>query len=277
MIYKLLQRRSALIGLLLIIMIAVVAVFAPYLTPHDPFEQVLSRRLQPPSIDHICGTDGYGRDILSRIMMGSRISLMVGFLSVAIGVGSGATLGLISGYMGGGVDNIIMRGVDIMLSFPGVLLALVIVAVLGPGLFNVVIAIGVWSIPIYTRLVRGEALAVKEEAYVEAARAIGSRHIEIILRHILRNCVAPIIVLSTLRFATSILSAASLSFLGLGAQPPTPDWGTMLSDGRKYLSTAWWIATTPGIALMLIVLGFNLVGDGLRDVFDPKTTRTRTG
>ena len=273
MLYKLLRHKSAFTGLILIFAFAVVAIFAPYLTPHDPFEQRLLSRLAPPSWDHICGTDGHGRDILSRIIMGSRISLMIGALSVIIGVGIGSMLGLIAGYAGGYIDDIIMRAMDIMISFPGVLLALVVVAILGPGLFNVVLAIGVWSIPVFARLVRSEALAIKEEDYVTAARAIGCNDVVIILRHVLRNCFAPILVLITLRFATSILSAASLSFLGLGAQPPTPDWGTMLSDGKDYLSNAWWVATCPGIAIMLIVLGFNLLGDSLRDVLDPKMTR----
>jgi len=267
---KLTQNNNAIFGLTVIFMTLIVAIFAPYIAPHEPNEQHLLNRLNPPSMKHPLGTDGHGRDLLSRIIFGSRISLMIGLISIGIGLGLGVPLGLTAGYFGGVYEEVVMRGIDILMSFPGILLALVVVAILGPGLFNVMVAIGVWSVPIFTRMVRGSTLSIKEEEFIEAARAIGLGDFKIILKQVLPNCLAPILVLSSLRLATAILSAAALSFLGLGAQPPTPDWGAMLSAGREYLRVAWWFSTFPGLAIMFVVLGFNLLGDGLRDILDPK-------
>ncbi|MBS3737127.1 ABC transporter permease [Candidatus Bipolaricaulota bacterium] len=267
---KLATNNNAIFGLTVIFITLIVAIFAPYIAPHGPNEQHLLDRLNPPSMKHPLGTDGHGRDLLSRIIFGSRISLMIGLISIGIGLGLGVPLGLTAGYFGGIYEEIVMRGIDILMSFPGILLALVVVAILGPGLFNVMVAIGVWSIPIFTRMVRGSTLSIKEEEFIEAARSIGLGDFKIILKQVLPNCLAPILVLSSLRLATAILSAAALSFLGLGAQPPTPDWGAMLSAGREYLRVAWWFSTFPGLAIMFVVLGFNLLGDGLRDILDPK-------
>jgi peptide/nickel transport system permease protein len=267
---RLLRSKSAVIGLIIIAIIIAVALLAPYLAPHDPYDQHLLKRLSPPSKTHLLGTDGHGRDLLSRIIYGSRISLTIGLISIGIGLGIGVPLGLAAGYGGRVWDDAIMRLIDIMLAFPGILLALAVVAILGPGLFNVMVAIGIWSIPMFTRIVRGSVLSLKEEDYIEGALAVGASKFRVGVRHLLPNCIAPIMVLASLRLATAILSAAALSFLGLGAQPPTPDWGAMLAEGRKYLRTAWWFATFPGLAIMFTVLGFNLLGDGLRDVLDPR-------
>ncbi|MFP4589381.1 MAG: nickel transporter permease [Candidatus Acetothermia bacterium] len=272
--FKLLKRlftnKNAAFGLAVIFITVIVAVAAPHIAPHNPFEQNLLNRLKPPSLENPLGTDGHGRDLLSRVIFGSRISLQVGLISVGIGLGIGVPLGLIAGYFGGVPGEFIMRLIDVMMSFPGILLALVVVAVLGPGLFNVMVAIGIWSVPMFTRVVRGSTLSLREEQFIEAAKALGAGDLKIIFKHVLPNCLAPILVLSTLRLATAILSAAALSFLGLGAQPPTPDWGAMLSAGRNYLRNAWWFSTFPGLAIMFVVLGFNLLGDGLRDILDPK-------
>ncbi len=267
---KLAKNNNAVFGISVIVFTLVVAIFAPYIAPHQPNEQELLNRLKPPSLKHPLGTDGHGRDILSRVIFGSRISLLIGLISIGIGLGIGLPMGLTAGFFGGVYEEVIMRTIDIMMSFPGILLALVVVAILGPGLFNVMIAIGIWSIPIFTRIVRGSTLSLREEQFIEASRALGVGDFKIMIKHVLPNCLAPILVLSSLRLATAILSAAALSFLGLGAQPPTPDWGAMLSAGRQYLRGAWWFSTFPGLAIMFVVLGFNLLGDGLRDVLDPK-------
>lgn len=267
---KLAKNNNAIFGLSVILFTLVVAIFAPFIAPHQPNEQELLNRLKPPSLKHPLGTDGHGRDILSRVIFGSRISLLIGLISIGIGLGVGVPMGLTAGFFGGAYEEVIMRTIDIMMSFPGILLALVVVAILGPGLFNVMIAIGIWSIPIFTRIVRGSTLSLREEQFIEAARALGVGDFKIMVKHVLPNCLAPILVLSSLRLATAILSAAALSFLGLGAQPPTPDWGAMLSAGRNFLREAWWFSTFPGLAIMFVVLGFNLLGDGLRDVLDPK-------
>lgn len=267
---KLAKNNNAAFGVLVILCTLVVAIFAPYIAPYQPNEQELLNRLNPPTLKHPLGTDGHGRDILSRVIFGSRISLLIGLISIGIGLGVGVPMGLTAGFFGGAYEEVIMRTIDIMMSFPGILLALVVVAILGPGLFNVMIAIGIWSIPIFTRIVRGSTLSLREEQFIEAARALGVGDFKIMVRHVLPNCLAPILVLSSLRLATAILSAAALSFLGLGAQPPTPDWGAMLSAGRNFLREAWWFSTFPGLAIMFVVLGFNLLGDGLRDVLDPK-------
>lgn len=267
---KIAKNNNAVFGVSVILFTLVVAIFAPYIAPHQPNEQDLLNRLNPPSLKHPLGTDGHGRDILSRVIFGSRISLLIGLISIGIGLGIGVPMGLTAGFLGGAYEEFIMRTIDIMMSFPGILLALVVVAILGPGLFNVMIAIGIWSIPIFTRIVRGSTLSLREEQFIEAARALGVGDFKIMVKHVLPNCLAPILVLSSLRLATAILSAAALSFLGLGAQPPTPDWGAMLSAGRDFLREAWWFSTFPGLAIMFVVLGFNLLGDGLRVVLDPK-------
>jgi peptide/nickel transport system permease protein len=274
MTYKRLWRhKSARIGSVLVILTILMAVFASQIAPYDPYDQVLRDRLDPPSREHWFGTDGHGRDVLSRVIYGARTSLLIGALSVSLGLGIGFVLGLVSGYMGGMADAIIMRMMDIMIAFPGILMAIVVVSVLGPGLYNVMFAIAIRSIPIFARLIRSSVLEVRERDYILSARAIGCPDLRIMIRHIVPNCIAPLLVLATIRFATSILSAAGLSFLGLGAQPPLADWGADLSGGHRYVTTAWWVATFPGLAIMFGVLGFNLIGDGLRDALDPRMRR----
>jgi len=267
------RNKMALLGSFLILLQVFIAIFAPFLAPYDPYEQNLMKMTQPVGTEgHILGTDNFGRDILSRLIFGSRISLVVGLTSVLFGLFIGVTLGLIAGYYKK-LDNIIMRLIDIMLSFPGVLLALAIIAMLGPGLINVIIAISIWSIPTFTRLVRSQVLQIKEYEYVMAAEALGVKDPIILIKHILPNCIGPIIVYATLRIASAILSAAALSFLGLGAQPPLPEWGAMVSAGRSFIYNAPHMIIVPGLAIMMLVLSFNLVGDGLRDAFDPSNLR----
>nr|MBO2477750.1 diguanylate cyclase [Bacillota bacterium] len=267
---RLARNRLAMLGLAIIAIFVALAVLAPWIAPHDPLRSSFAKRLQPPSAEHWLGTDELGRDMFSRLLYGARISLRVGLISVAIGIVIGVPLGAISAYYGGWVDLIVQRVIDVMLAFPGILLAIVLVSTLGVGLENVMIAVGIVSVPVYTRLVRGSALALKRKDFVEAARAAGARDLVIIARHILPNCVAPVIVQSTLQVGSSILWAAGLGFLGLGAQPPTPEWGTILSRGRQYLLVAPHITTATGLSIMLVVLGFNLLGDGLRDALDPR-------
>ena len=267
----LLRNRAAVVGLIIIGGFVAASVFAPLLSTHDPLRTALGNRLQGPSSEHIMGTDELGRDLFSRMLYGGRISLNIGLISVLIGVSIGVPIGAISGYFGGKLDILTQRFIDIMIAFPGILLAIVVVTVLGVGVQNVMIATGVASIPVYARLVRGSVLAIKEQSYVAAAHAAGLGHTRIIFRQILPNCLAPIIVQSTFQIATSILWAAGLGFLGLGAQAPTPEWGAILSNGRAYIRTAHHLTTFPGLAILFMVLGFNLVGDGLRDALDPKT------
>ena len=270
-IWKDLKRhRLALIGAGILIGLIGVAVLAPLLAPWDPLEQNLYSRLQAPSLDHPLGTDDFGRDILSRIIYGARISLRIGLISISIALSVGSALGLIAGYRGGGLDTIIMRFMDIMLAFPSILLAIAIVAVTGPGIDNVMVAVSIVMVPQYARLVRACVLSIREMAYVEAARALGGGEVRILLASVLPNCTAPLIVQSTLSLGTAILDAAGLSFLGLGAQPPVPEWGAMLSGGRELLLKAPWVMTFPGLAIFTVVLGLNLFGDGLRDALDPK-------
>lgn len=260
---------SAVLGLVIVLLLMIVGILAPWIAPYDPLRPDFSRALQGPSADSPLGRDELGRDILSRIIYGARISLWIGFIAVAIGVALGVPLGAVSGYYGR-LDIFVQRLVDIMLAFPGLLLAIVLISILGVGLSNVMIAIGIASIPTYARLVRGSVLSLREMDYVSAAKALGMRDARIIFRHILPNCLAPIIVQSTLQVATAILFAAGLGFLGLGAKPPMPEWGVMLSTGRDYLRDWPHISTFPGLAIVFSVLGFNLLGDGLRDVFDPR-------
>lgn len=268
-------RRSplTLIGFFLVIPITCVALFAPWLATHDPLKTDISQRLNPPSADHFFGTDQLGRDLYSRIVYGSRISLQAGLTIVGIAMIIGILLGSIAGYFGGWIDEIISRITDIFLSIPGLILALVVAAALGPSLTNNVIALSAVWWPWYTRLVRGQILSIKENPYVEAARAAGATNLRIIFSHVLPNCISPIVVLATLDMGFAILTSAGLSFIGLGAQPPIPEWGAMLSDARKFLRESWWYPIFPGLAVSITVLAFNLVGDGFRDILDPKFRR----
>jgi peptide/nickel transport system permease protein len=267
---SLLRQRGALVGLVILAALALMAVGAPWLSPRDPIKTAARDALQPPGARFVLGSDQFGRDVASRVLHGARISLTIGLISVSIAVALGAPLGLVSGYYGGRLDMLIMRVMDVLLAFPGILLALAIVSVLSPGLTNVMIAVGLSAVPSYARLVRASTLAARENLYVEAARALGGRDLGILVRYILPNVVAPLIVIATLGLGTAILSAAALGFLGLGSQPPQPEWGRMLGEGRDYLREAWWISTFPGLGIMLTVLAMNLLGDGLRDVLDPR-------
>jgi peptide/nickel transport system permease protein len=264
------KNKMALVGLGIVVFFILLAIFAPLLAPYDFKEQNLAERLQPPSSKHLFGTDDFGRDIFSRVIYGARISLWVGFFSVLGSVIVGSLLGIIAGYYGRWIDGIISRLFDIMLAFPSILLAIGIVAVLGPSLQNALIAIAVINIPNFGRLIRSRVLSIKQEEYVIAAKAIGMSDMRILFHHILPNSMAPIIVQGTLAIATAIIEAAALGFLGLGAQPPNPEWGKMLADSKDFLTQAPWTMIFPGFAIMLTVLGFNLMGDGLRDALDPR-------
>lgn len=267
---RLLKNKAAMFGGVLVLLIIVAGVAAPLIAPYDPIKQNLRASLLSPSSAHWFGTDVHGRDIFSRILYGAAISLRIGFLGALLSGSIGIVLGMVSGYYGGKVDMLIMRLVDIQLAFPGLLLAIAIIAVIGPGLENVIIAVGIFSIPTFTRVVRGSVLSIRERDFVAAARTIGATNSRIMRLHLFPNILAPVLVLLTMRIATAILTAASLSFLGLGAQPPSPEWGAMLSDGRDYLMLAPHVATFPGLVILLAVLGFNLLGDGLRDALDPR-------
>jgi peptide/nickel transport system permease protein len=256
-------------GLAIIALVVLVALFAPVISPYGPTEQVTSRLLEP-SAEHWLGTDEFGRDIFSRIIYGSRISLYVGLVSVSLALVAGGSVGMIAGYFGGRIDNLLMRLVDILFAIPSLVLAIVIAGLLGPNLTNAMIAIGIVYAPIYARLVRGEVLAVRNHLYIESARATGVGDLGLVGRHILPNIMAPLIVQTTLLLSTAILAEAALSFLGLGTQPPDPSWGTMLGSGRRYMELTPWVAIAPGIAIVITVLGFNLLGDGLRDALDPR-------
>jgi peptide/nickel transport system permease protein len=267
---RLFRNRAALFGFFMILFFVILGIFAPIFAPYDPYDQTLSDRLQPPSLKHLLGTDDLGRDILSRIIYGARISLAIGLISVALALGAGVSTGLLAAYYGGIVDTILMRLFDIMLAFPTILLAIAIMAALGPDLKNAMIAVGIVNIPTFARIARASALVIKEQEYVMAANALGQSSLKIIFRHILPNIVGPLTVQATLSYGSSILSAAGLGFLGMGAQPPTPEWGAMLSQARSFIMSAPWTVTFPGIAILLSVLGFNILGDGLRDFLDPR-------
>ncbi|MGH7320386.1 MAG: ABC transporter permease [Candidatus Rokuibacteriota bacterium] len=273
---RLVRRRTALFGLVVIAAVLAAALFAPLLTLFDPLEQDIAQRLKPPGGTnergqiHWLGTDHLGRDILARILFGSRIALLVGFSAVAIAGTLGLAIGLVAGYFGGRTDDALMRLADIQLAFPFILLAIAVIGVLGPSLRNIIAVIGISGWVVYARIVRGEVLSLREREFVQAAVAMGSDHRRVILRHIVPNAFTPWLVIATLDMARVIIVESALSFLGLGVQPPTPTWGGMLADGRSYLSTAWWLATFPGLAILLTVLGINLLGDGLRDTFDPR-------
>jgi peptide/nickel transport system permease protein len=257
-------------GGVIVVMFVTAALLAPVLAPYEPLRGRLGERLRPPSAAHWLGTDELGRDVLSRVLYGARISLQIQVAAVGLALLAGTVLGIVAGYIGRWPDLLIMRVVDVMMAFPGIFLALAIIAALGTGLANVMIATGIFLVPQFARVVRGSVLSLKETEFVEAARALGVGDLTIIGRYLLPNSLAPIIVQTSLRMATVLLTASGLSFLGLGVQPPTPEWGAMLSNARSYMITAPHVATVPGLAIMLVVLGFNLLGDGLRDVLDPR-------
>lgn len=267
---RLKKSKLALVGLAIIVILIFMAIFANIIAPYPYAKQNLAASLQFPSAKHIFGTDEFGRDIFSRIIYGSRISLEVGFIAVSISVVIGGMIGAAAGYYGNKIDNILMRFMDVLLSIPQILLAISIVAALGPGLVNLMIAVGISSIPAYARIVRASVLTVKDQEFVEAAKAAGSSNWRIIFKHIIPNCLAPIIVQSTLGVAGAILTAAGLSFIGLGIQPPTPEWGSMLSDGRSYIRDYSYMTLFPGLAIVIVIFGLNVLGDGLRDALDPK-------
>jgi len=264
------RRRVSVIGLFLTLTFVVVALAAPILATADPNEQHLHKILKPPGGENLLGTDELGRDIWSRLVYGSRVSIVVGFASVGLAILMGVPLGAIAGYYGGWVDEILMRFQDVMLAFPGVLLTMVLVIILGPSVGNMIFAVAVYGVPGFARLARGEVLSLRSEEYIEASRALGAPNWWIIVKHMLPNIVSPVVVMGTQSIGNNILTAASMGFLGMGVPPAVPEWGAMLSNGRKYLLVAPHAATIPGLALMLLVLGLNLLGDGLRDLLDPK-------
>jgi peptide/nickel transport system permease protein len=268
--FRIFRRSSARVGLALTIAFLLLTVLAPIIAPYDPYDQDLSSALSPPSLDHWLGADQYGRDVLSRVLYGTRTALLAVVVADGLALVAGCALGLVAGFFGGAVEAVIMRLVDVLLAFPYLLLALIIVAALGPGLTNSMIAIGIVYTPQYARLIRGQVLSIRQTDYVRAARALGSSQLRLMLRHVLPNSFPPILVMATLQAGSVVVETAGLSFLGLGAQPPSPDWGALLAEGQSYFLTAWWIATFPGLAIFLLVLGFNLLGDALRDQFDPR-------
>ena len=257
-------------GACLILLLVILAIFGEQLAPFDPNAISMGERIQPPNAVHWFGTDDFGRDVFSRVLVGARVSLLVGLIAVGISLTVGTFLGLISGYYGGWVDETIMRVMDVFFAFPAILLAIAIVAALGPGITNAMIAIGVVYMPIFARITRGSVLAVRGEVYIDAARAVGDSDWRILMRHILPNIAAPIIVETSLSMAFAILAEAALSFIGLGTQPPDPSWGRMLSEGRGFIQLAPWIGIFPGLAIMVTVMGFNFLGDGMRDALDPR-------
>lgn len=273
------RNRGALLGLAIVVLLVLAAVFADVVAPHSPIEQFRSHVLVPPAWQEggswlfPLGTDDIGRDILSRLIHGARLSLFIGLIVVTLSLVVGVSLGLAAGYYGGALDILVMRAMDILLALPSLLLAIVVAAILGPGLVNVAIAVSVVIVPHYARLTRAAVLAEKNREYVTAARVAGAGDLRLMVVTILPNCLAPLIVQATLGFSTAILDAAALGFLGLGAQPPTPEWGTMLSSSLQFLQRAWWVVTFPGLAILITVLAFNLMGDGLRDALDPKLKR----
>jgi peptide/nickel transport system permease protein len=267
---RLLRRPTARVGAAIVAAFLLLTVIAPMIAPYDPYDQDFGSALQEPSLDHFFGTDQYGRDELSRVMYGSRTALLSILVADGIALVVGTTLGLVAGFYGRWVDSAVMRVVDVLLAFPYLLLALIIVAALGPSLFHSMIAIGIVATPVYARVIRGQVLAVRTTEYVLAARAIGGNAARIMVRHVLPNSFTPILVMATLQAGTVVVETAGLSFLGMGAQPPSPDWGSVLAEGQGYFLTSWWIATFPGLAIFAVVLGFNLLGDALRDHFDPR-------
>ena len=264
------RNRGAMIGMAVIICLFLIAILAPYLTPYDPIQQDRANSWREPDQEYRLGTDMFGRDVLTRIIFGARISLLVGFVSISVALVGGLFLGLVSAFYRGTVEMVVNGITEVMLAFPGILLAMIMVAVLGPSLFNLMIAVGISWMPRYTRLVRGTALSIMQEGYVDAARSSGAGDMRIMVKHVLPNVMGPILVMSTMGVGTAILVAAALSFLGLGAQPPTPEWGAMLSSGRNHMLHAPWLTTYPGVAIVITVLSINLFGDGVRDALDPR-------
>lgn len=270
-VWKRLRRnKMAMFGLLIIILLFITAIFADFIAPYSYEDQDLLNMFQTPSKAHIFGTDEFGRDIFSRVVYGSRISLEVGFIAVGISLIVGGVIGAVAGYYGGRIENILMRIMDVLLAIPQILLAIAIVAALGPSIANLMIAVGISSIPGYARIVRASVLTIREQEFIEAAKAVGSSDLRIIFKHILPNSMAPIIVQATIGVAIAILTAAGLSFIGLGIQPPTPEWGSMLSGGRSYIRDFPHMTLYPGLAIMVTIFALNLLGDGLRDALDPK-------
>ena len=267
------RNRMAVPCIIILAVIFSMAVFAPWLTPYDPYEQDLMKRLDRPSLEHWMGNDDLGRDIATRIVYGARSSLLVGFSGALLGTLFGIVIGLTSGYVGGRVDHWLMRLVDIMMSFPGVLLAILVVSILGPGLNNLIIALAIWNTPGFARIVRGNVLSIKEQEYVEASRAVGSKQLRTMFRHVLPNTISPIIVHATLSVAGALLTAAGLSFLGLGVQPPAAEWGAMIGAARRFIRDAPHVMMFPGLAIFITVLAINFVGDALRDALDPRLTQ----
>ena len=270
LIYQVKKSPLTIAGVVIILIVCFIALFAPYIAPYEYDEINPPDRLLPPSKTHICGTDTAGRDVFSRIVYGSRISIRIGITVTSLAAIFGSLIGLFSGYIGGKVDEIIMRITDVFFSIPYLILAMAISAALGPNLVNMMLSLSIVWWPVYTRLTRGQALLIRESTYIEAARSLGAGNIRIILRHVLPNSFSPIVVQASLDFGNAILYAAALSFIGLGAQPPTPEWGAMIAMGRDYLRDSWWYPTFPGLAILITVLGFNLLGDGLRDILDPR-------
>ena len=269
---RLKRNKMAVLGLIILIILVLLAVFADVIANYDNvvIKQNLAHRLQGPSAAHWLGTDEFGRDIFARLVHGTRGSLQVGIAAVGISIVIGGILGAVAGYYGGKLDNTIMRIMDIFLAVPSILLAIAIVSALGPSIINLMLAISISSVPSYARIVRASVLSIRDQEFIEAAKAIGASNTRIIFRHIIPNSLAPVIVQATLGVASAILSTAGLSFIGLGIQPPAPEWGSMLSGGRQYLRYAWWVTTFPGVAIMITILSLNLLGDGLRDALDPR-------
>jgi peptide/nickel transport system permease protein len=265
-----LRQPAIIVGVVIMVFFVLVALFAPLLSPNDPLAQNVVNGLKPPSAEHLLGTDKLGREVLSRLLYGARISLFVGVAVVLIASAVGTLLGVLAGYLGGWVDEALMRITDIFFAFPALILAMAIAGALGPSLQNALIAISAVTWPVYARLLRGQVLALREREFILAARTIGVPEWRIILRHLLPNMLAPLLVQASFDMGGAITSVAGLSFIGFGAQPPTPEWGVMISEARTYMATAWWLGTFPALAIMLVVGGFNLLGDGLRDLLDPR-------
>lgn len=258
------------VGAIIIVLMIFVGTFAPYLAPYDPSKMYSRNRREAPSKQFWLGTDRLGRDMLSRLIWGTRVSLVIGVLAVSVSLVIGLTIGMISGYYGGMIDEILMRIMDIIFAFPSLLLAIALIAVTGPSMRNIIFVVGLIRIPRFARILRGTVLSIKEKEFVEAARALSKSDVGIMLQHILPNCIAPLTVEASLSIATAIITESALSFLGIGVRPPTPSWGQMIADGRSELFTAPWIVIFPGLAIMVTVLGYNLLGDGLRDALDPR-------